>query len=198
MKKKNTNCKKTLGKKDALIEDMQVGDSKIIGRPTKYRPEFCKQMHDYFNVEVRKEIDVEIKSGLFEKRYVINTFPTITRFASNIGVTRETIYDWAAKKDGEGHLIYPDFSYALTCARDMQETLLIEGGLSGAYESRFLMFLAPNISRLKNKFEAEVDVTVTATNTDKLDKIYAEGIERMQANALSVAGRAKGLGLQRN
>lgn len=61
------------------------------GRPTKYRPEYAEQ--------AIRQIGDEGQS--------------ITQFARNLRVARQTIYQWA-----EDH---PEFYDALTCARDWSE-----------------------------------------------------------------------------
>lgn len=164
-------------------------------RPTKYREEYCQQILDYFTIEVSREEEVIVKPGVTERRRTVNTFPTITRFAASIRVSRDTLYEWASKKDENGVLVHPRFSDALLRAQEMQETLMIEGGLSGAYEPKVLVFIAPNLTRLKNKIETTADVSMNVTSTEKLDEIYANKMEQIKAGAANAVGRAERLGL---
>lgn len=177
---KKTAVKKPVAKKPKALSR---------GRPTAYKPEYCQMMRDYFVIDVSKAVEVNVGGGKTETRHITNTFPTLTRFAVNIGVSRDTLYEWALKKDEQGNLVYPDFSDALTCAQDMQETLMIEGGLSGHYESKFLTFLAPNISRLKNKVETVSEVMIAPIDTEKMNDFYAEKIKEMEAGKRAVSGR---------
>ncbi|NDI85106.1 terminase small subunit [Undibacterium crateris] len=164
-------------------------------RPTKYKPEYCQMMLDYFNIEVHREVEVEVKPGVFEKRHITNTFPTITRFASKIGVSRDTLYEWASKKDEKGNLVHQLFSDTLTRCQDLQESLMVEGGLSGAYESRVLVFMAPNLTRLKNKVESVAEVALTVTSTEKLNEIYDQKMAEIKSSAAAASGRYERLGL---
>ncbi len=177
-----------------MMPDNDADQGQGRGRPCLYKPEYCRMMREFFVIDVSREVEVKVKGGA-ETRYITNTFPTLTRFATKIGVSRDTLYEWASKKDAQGNLIYPEFSDALTCAQDMQETLMIEGGLSGHYESKFLTFLAPNISRLKNKVETVAEVNMNVTNTEKLDEVYEQKRREIEVSKLSAAGRAERLGL---
>lgn len=164
-------------------------------RPSLYREEYNEQMLEYFNIEVSEIVEVEV-SGKVEQRERINKFPTLTRFASNIGVTRETLYNWAHDRDKvSGELVRPEFFHTYTRCMDLQESLIIEGGMSGKYETKALIFLAPNISRLKNKVETTADVTVISTTTDELDEIYAKAKSDIEEGRVLGAGRAERLGL---
>lgn len=184
-------------KKEVVI--VPEADAKVgAGRPTKYKPEYCQMMLDFFDIEVMKRVEIEVKPNIKDVRYVPNTFPTITRFASKIGVTRDTLYEWASKKDEKGNLVNAEFSDTLTRCQDLQETLMVEGGLSGAYDSKVLIFLAPNLTRLKNKVEVSSEVNLSAATTEKLDALYNDSMNKIIEAGQSVAGRAQRLGLTGN
>lgn len=151
------------------------------GRPTDYRDEFVDEIVSYFDIPVESVVDVDVvdKDGktVTEKRVVINTFPTLSRFASTIGVTRETLHDWATAKNPDGTLKRPEFSYAHARAKDMQDALLVEGGLSGRYEGRFAVFAAKNLIGWKDQIETTTEITVTSAPVERLDEAYRLGME---------------------
>ncbi len=169
-----------------------------MGRPLKYTPDICKRMVDFFNIPVHSIEEVTIpakKQGdapQVERVKVLNTFPTLTRFAANEGLTRETLHDWATKKNKDGSLRYPDFSYAYARAKDLQEALMTEGGLMGAYEGRFATFAAKNILGWVDKVEQTIEQNITTTNKAELDAKYEAGMEkaRLQREAM-LARRAQ-------
>jgi hypothetical protein len=169
-----------------------------MGRPIKYTPAICQRMVDFFNIPVHSIEEVSIpakKPGdapQVELVKVLNTFPTLTRFAANEGLTRETLHDWATKKNKDGSLRYPDFSYAYARAKDLQEALMTEGGLMGAYEGRFATFAAKNILGWVDKVEQTIEQNITTTNKAELDAKYEAGMEkaRLQREAM-LARRAQ-------
>ena len=108
------------------------------GRPTGYRPEYAEQLRNYFSAPV------STGDG------AVNLFPTLARFATNIGVHRETLLEWASKHD--------EFSDAYKAAKALQEANLVEGAMCGVYSQAFAIFTAKNVLGWRDK--TEVDQTV--------------------------------------
>lgn len=166
-----------------------------VGRPSEYRPEFVAELIAYFDIEVQKvvEVDVVAKDGTTatEKKLVTNTFPTLTRFAAKIGVTRQTLHDWATEKSADGTPRRPEFAYAYARAKDAQESLLIEGAMSGVYEPRFAVFATKNLAGWKDQVETTGEVVHSMAKTDELDDFYAQGVEQMEVNRAKVAERKR-------
>jgi hypothetical protein len=151
------------------------------GRPSKYRDEYPQMMFDFFNKELYCEIETKSinSKGMVcnNTTSVLNTFPTFSRFASTIGVTRDTLHRWAKGKRADGTLLHPEFSDTYTRAKDFQAALLIEGGLSGAYNSRFVCQLARCILGWKHNPAPQVEVTINSKMTAELDEIYTDGMK---------------------
>jgi len=166
-----------------------------VGRPSEYRPEFVAELIAYFDIEVTKVVDVDVvdKDGTTrtEQKIVHNTFPTLTRFASKIGVTRQTLHDWATATDKDGALLRPEFSYAYARARDSQESLLIEGGMAGVYEARFATLAVKNLAGWQDKVETVGEVTHTMAKVEELDDFYAAAAAQMEAGRLAVIERKR-------
>lgn len=101
---------------------------KKMGAPTKYKDEFCDQLITFFDVESFEVID---------GKTVASKFPTLARFALNIGVHVTTLHDWATAKDNNGQVKLKDFSYAYKKAKLYQEAYLYEAGLAGAIDRTF-------------------------------------------------------------
>jgi hypothetical protein len=131
-------------------------DHPKLGRPTKYREEFVPMLLEYFSQPPIKTVTTVDKDGNTVEKTVPALFPTLARFAANIGVTRETLHDWATLKDVSGHLLYPAFSYAYKKAKDLQEANLVEGTLAGGYNSTFAIFTAKNVLGWRDKVEQEI------------------------------------------
>jgi hypothetical protein len=126
------------------------------GRPPKYRDEFADQLIEFFSQAPTREVTVRDKSGNETTQILPGTFPTLARFATNIGVTRETLHDWATSKTADGELKHPKFSYAYKKAKDLQEANLVEGTITGAYNSTFAIFTAKNVLGWRDKVEQEI------------------------------------------
>jgi len=130
-----------------------------MGRPTKYKPEYCKTIIEYFDVPASFETPVEKqnKDGTVETsvKFIPSDLPLLSGFAASIGVCRDTVYEWATGRDKDGELKHPDFSYALKMAKDLQEKLLVTNAMKGLYNSTFAIFTAKNILGWRDKREVE-------------------------------------------
>ena len=106
------------------------------GRPTKYKPEYCQAIKDFFNIPPTQIID--------EKTVAVD-LPFIQSFSRIIGVSKSTLYKWA-----EDH---PDFSDALKECKEHQERILVANALSGRYNATFSIFTAKNILEWRDRQE---------------------------------------------
>ena len=128
-----------------------------VGRPTVYKDEFPDMMIEYFSQPATREVTNYDKNGNEHTQVVAGVFPTLARFATNIGVTKDTLHDWATAKEVEtGRLKHPEFSSAYKKAKDLQEANLIEGTIGNAYNSTFAIFTAKNVLGWRDKIEQEI------------------------------------------
>ena len=107
------------------------------GRPTKYEDWMVDAMITYFSKEV-------------------GNFPTLAGFSASIGVSRETLHDWATQKVVSGNLRHPEFSDAYKRAKELQEENLVSGALTGKYNATFAIFTAKNVLGWRDKIEQEI------------------------------------------
>ena len=113
------------------------------GRPTMYRPEFCQQLLDYFDVEPYIELArSDKKSGHEYTQRVANSLPTLAGFAAKVGVSVQTLHNW-----GKAH---PGFFDATTRAKAIAEDILVTNGLLGLYDARYAIFVAKNYTDLRD------------------------------------------------
>lgn len=139
---------------------------KTVGRPTKYKPEYCEQLIKFFSVKpyITKKVTTTGKNDYKKESYqmVPNALPRFDRFAARIGVNGDTLVEWAKAVYPEGHklagkLKYPEFSAAYTRAHELQKWFLVENGLTGLYNPRFAIFTATNITDMREKIQHQGD-----------------------------------------
>jgi len=127
------------------------------GRPTKYDPDYCDMLIEYFDIESGYDVEAENSKGVMQSVRHASNLPTIAGFARSIRVHRDTIHHWANEQDDEGNLIRPEFSDALKFAKDCQEDILIQNGLKGGYAPSFAIFTAKNILGWRDTKEVTED-----------------------------------------
>ncbi len=132
------------------------------GRPTKYKPCFAEALIDFFNQPVLVSVTTTIKGSGWSKkhtRYEALFFPTFQAFAATIGVSDNTLENWAKIKYPTNYWDeglrakhkYPDFLCAYTRAHSMQKGLLLEYAIIGKLNCRFAKFFAVNNCGMRSR-----------------------------------------------
>lgn len=111
------------------------------GQPTKYKPEYCQQLIDYFSIEpleiIREQETIGTDGDKYISRRLPQRFPWFEGFARKIGVHRNTLKNWCNE--------YPEFAEAYETAKDLQREFLVDIGLSGATSASFAIFTMKNV-----------------------------------------------------
>ena len=81
-----------------------------VGRPTKYKPEFCQEADEYLKTVGKEQMHL----------------PKIESFAIRLGVSKDSLYEWAK--------LYPEFSDSLKKILLAQAQQLIDDGIYGGKE----------------------------------------------------------------
>ncbi len=131
-------------------------EKRPVGRPSSYKDEYVDDLIRFFDQSVYTINTTYDKDGNEKVEKVLNPFPTLARFATKVGVTRDTLYEWATATNEKGELKHPDFSYAYKRAKDYQEALLVEGAIGGMYQANFSIFTAKNVLGWRDKMEQEI------------------------------------------
>jgi hypothetical protein len=100
------------------------------GQPTKYRPEYCKSIVDYFDRSAW-EITTDLKGA--SKVMPKENVPTLIRWCRALGVGRRTVHGWTQT--------IPEFAEAYETAMELQKAFLMEAGLTQPGAGGFAMFM---------------------------------------------------------
>jgi hypothetical protein len=164
------------------------------GRPSKYDPKYCEQLVAFFSLEpYRKEVaektkeffaNGEVKKTSEKYRILPNDLPTFARFARKIGVNPDTLHEW--KKN------HPEFSDAYNDAKELQKHFLVTVGLAGAAPPASFIFVAKNVTDMRDKQEVDTTKTYEVTGLEKLNDSELDGLIAALQNR--VGNRAAGAG----
>jgi transposase len=141
--------------RDEMLANVEE-EEKTKGRPSLFKEEYAEQLIEFFNIEPFEHVPGFDKAGNEKLEMVPAKFPTLARFATKIGVCRDTLYEWSTAKDAEGKLKHAEFSYAYKKAKDYQEAILVEGTMAGAFQPSFAIFTAKNVLGWRDKTEQEI------------------------------------------
>jgi hypothetical protein len=106
------------------------------GRKSKYKPEYCQAMIDFFNVAA-----VDDNGDAIAPRYVFE-------FADSIGVHHDTLHEWCSK--------HPEFSVAYNEAREYQKRIILNNAMLGYYNPSITWKMMMNMFGWRNKEESEL------------------------------------------
>lgn len=118
------------------------------GRPSKYNDEWCDKLLDYFKVDL-----YTMRNGKKE----VNPMPTFEGFCFDNRVNHNTLLLWAQTHE--------KFSEAYSTCKQKQKQMIVQGGMLGAYNAQFTIFVAKNVTDMKDRVET---VDVSKEETDKL------------------------------
>lgn len=169
-----------------------------VGRPTYYDPAYCRAIIEFFERALEEEytatprelkdrttsitelalnaetnvLEPAARSLKEEVRTICSELPTIEAFARTIGVSHQTILNWAK--------LYPTFNEALQMAKDIQCNLLTQRMLSGRYNPTAAIFVTKNVTWMRDRSEIGVETVMPApppelrnVRTAVLDETYA-------------------------
>jgi hypothetical protein len=154
MGKKQKAILRTQAEKDAL--------KTTVGRPSKYDPSVVDKFIQYFSKKPYEKNDI---TG----REVPADFPTLAGFAISIGISRDTLHEWAQQ--------YPEFSDAYKRAKEFQENYLVVNGLKGLIQQPMAIFTSKNLinwtDKQEIKHEGQIDSKISVEKVDIEERVKA-------------------------
>ncbi|MBF1042296.1 MAG: hypothetical protein HXL04_01190 [Candidatus Nanosynbacter sp.] len=132
------------------------------GQPTKYKPEYCQQLIDYFSIEplevIKEQEIIGPEGGKYVSRRLPQRFPWFEGFARSIGVHRNTLKNWCAE--------YPEFAEAYETAKDLQREFIVDVALSGAAPPSFAIFTMKNVCGWRDERDLKLKKAKEEGNID--------------------------------
>lgn len=121
------------------------------GRPSKYRKEYCQEIIKFFDrdlVETREK-QIITKDGVQTVvEEVPCRLPTIEAFATYLGVTKKTLWQWEQE--------HPEFLHAVERAKAMAQDILVQNALARRYAEGFAKFVGMNYMDMRDKSTQEL------------------------------------------
>jgi hypothetical protein len=141
------------------------------GQPTKYDPEYCEKVIEYFRREPTSTLYKReyFKDGTIKTEVPIltaNQLPTFEKFADEIGVHVDTLHEWCK--------VHTEFSEAYAHAKKLQEHIWKVNSLGNLYNAQFAQFLGKNCFGYKDKIDVDMNVA-PITFVDDLQPGNGEG-----------------------
>ena len=101
------------------------------GRPTKYKPEYCQAIINYFDRPI-----LNIQGNANDPPFFLN-------FCLGIEINQDTMHEWISK--------HPDFSEAYKVAKEKQKEFIIINALQNRYNASFAWRMMMNVHNWREK-----------------------------------------------
>jgi len=128
------------------------------GRPTKYKPEFCDMLIEFFDQPFYEDVKIpHYRKGEVhweDIKRMPNKLPTMVEFVKwlrkekGVLVSYSAIYDWLDQKNGAFQQMFLQ-TFKRIC-KPLQQNFLVQNALQGLYNPLFAKFTAINITDMKD------------------------------------------------
>ncbi len=137
------------------------------GRGTKYKPEYCQEIIDYFN---------SFRIEVINDKVFAPDLPQFSKWARKIGVEEKTIYNWKSE--------YPEFLQSFDTCLAIQRELLQDFSLKGLYNPTIAkMILNVNHDMVEKKITQHSGSIERKTSEAEL-QIFKEFVNGIQQRAV--------------
>lgn len=124
-----------------------------MAKEIKYKKEYCKSMLKFFSVqhtEERYEVTTDKNGEKIKTVEKANPLPTFEKFAVSIGACSKTLEKWSME--------HAEFEHAYRQCQELQKDMLNDLAMRGFYNPTYTIFVAKNITNMKDKPELDPGV----------------------------------------
>ena len=137
------------------------------GRPTKYKPEYCEKIVKYFkDFEMFDEIPVEKQNSdgsvTTTMKKIASLPPSVTKFATSIGVSHDTIQEWRK--------VHPEFSVSYSKAKKIYEDIIRDGAMIGLYKENFTKMVMSYNFNWSDKVQTQTEIKFENLTDEELQQ----------------------------
>lgn len=150
-----------MAKKKEIKSTKTQAKKRPVGRPTKYKPEYCQDIIEFFEshpLTITKVKTIRHKDGSVEEEEyeAPGKPPLLYRYAQKLGVTRDTLHEWGTQ--------HPDFSDALKKAKDIQAGFIVDNAMTDIGPTTFSIFMMKNNHNWSDRVEQKVETKMSLEN----------------------------------
>ena len=120
-----------------------------MGKVKKYKKCYCKQIIKFFNIphtSDKYEVTTDKNGEKVKTVEKPNPLPTFEKFAVSIGVDTVILKKWCEEHE--------EFDRACMQCRELQKDMLNDLAMRGFYNATYTIFVAKNITDMRDKQEA--------------------------------------------
>lgn len=146
-----------------MAKNKQKESKKEVGRPSKYNPELCQSLINFFEIEptTTQTMTITTKKGdvIEKEEEVANNIPFFSKWCKEVGINPDTMNEWVK--------IHPEFSDAYKKAKVLQTEFIMVNGLRNNYNPAFAIFTLKNVSKWRDEDEKNWSDKTELTGRDE-------------------------------
>lgn len=144
---------------DEFSDTIKDAESSEVGRPSSYDPKYCEGIVDWFldhEIYHLKKTKHFGKDGELQRETSVKEPlppPTFYKYATHIGVCRDTLHEWSTTHD--------EFKKAYAIAKSYQASFITSSAMCNIANTSFSIFMMKNNHGWSDRIEQKIDQRTT-------------------------------------